>query len=298
MLASTGCKAGILECYEFKDGIPIIHLQEYNPAQGPTFDSTSRRVPTSQRPDRVVDVGGQVGPAGRGLLMLYEMDETAARLALTLPPVTPPAETSASAAAPVEQVPKEQLKLFPQPASPRALAITLDETEDLRKTVRRASKKRSAAGSEGPQDVLGEVEGGAPGHPIADPAAATLPARKESETQDAPIVQLFSALLVAFRKKALEVLGSRYENIFLEGEKSLRSVEPNFDTGMLTATTAPAVLDFLDAIVKAAPFFKRAALRDAASVSIAGMYDRQYELLEKLGLVDRVEEAYFRMKRK
>jgi hypothetical protein len=298
MLASTGCKAGILESYEFKDGIPIISLQEYNPAQGQVYDSTSGRCPAGPQPDRVVDARGQSGPAGRGLMMLYEMDETAARLALTLPPVTPPAETSASATAPIEQVPKEQLKLFSQPASSRPLAITLDETEDLRKAVRRASRRRPATGREEPQEVLGEVEAGAPRHPVADLAAATLPARKESETQDAPIVQLFSALLVAFRKKALEVLGSRYENIFQEGEKSVRAVEPNFDTGMLTATAAPAVLDFLDAVIKAAPFFKRPALRDAASVSIAGMYDRQYELLERCGLVDRVEEVYCRMKRK
>jgi hypothetical protein len=298
MLASTGCKAGILECYEFKDGIPIIRLQEYNPAQGPAFDSKSRRVPMSRRSDRVADVEGQGGSPGRGLMMLYEMDETAARLALTLPPVAPPAEAAGNTSAAVEQVPKEQLKLFSQPASPHALAITLDETEDVRTTVRRASKRRSAAGSEEPQEVFGEVGAAAPGHPVAVPASAPLPARKESETQDAPIVTLFSALLVAFRKKALEVLGSRYENVFLEGEKSVRLVVPDFDTGMLQAATAPAVLDFLDAVVKAAPFFKRPALRDAASVSIAGMYDRQYELLEECGLVDRVEEVYCRMKRK
>jgi hypothetical protein len=85
MLASTGCKTGILERYEFENGIPMISLQEYDPAQGP----------------------GEWGrSAVRGLMMLYEMDETAARLALTLPPVAAPAETLGNAVAPVEQVPK------------------------------------------------------------------------------------------------------------------------------------------------------------------------------------------------
>ncbi len=280
MLASTGCKTGILERYEFENGIPMISLQEYNPAQGP---------------------GEWGGSAVRGLMMLYEMDEAAARLALTLPPVAAPAESAANACAPVEPVPKEQLKLFSNPAPPRAGAITLDETEDAGKKVRRASRRRPAPGREAPQDTVGEVGADAPVYPVPEPASAPEPVRKAinpAEAEEVPIVKTFSALLVAFRKKALEVLGSRYEKVFQAGEKSVRSVVPKFDTWALQATTAPAILDFMDAVVKEAPFFKRPALREAAIVSIAGMYDRQYELLEEWGLVDRVEEAYCRMKRK
>jgi hypothetical protein len=181
------------------------------------------------------------------------------------------------------------------------MAISLDETEDVRRKVRRASRRRPARGREAPQDSVGESAADAPVYTVPEPASAPEPVRKAIDPADAeevPIVETFSALHVAFRKKALEALGSRYEKVFQAGEKSVRSVVPKFDAGALQATTAPAVLDFMDAVVKEAPFFKRPALREAAIVSIAGMYDRQYELLEECGLVDRVEEAYCRMKRK
>jgi hypothetical protein len=296
MLASTGCKTGILERYEFQDGIPMIGLEEYNQAEGPVYDSTRRGIPTGLRPDRVVDV--ERG-SGRGLMMLYEMDETAARLALTLPPVVPSAEFSGNAGTAVEQIPKEQLKLFSVPAPPRAMAITLDETADERKKVRRVSRRRSAPAREELQEPIGEPGTDVPLHPVADPAPTPVPTMKGIDPQeDEPIVKVFSALLVAFRKKALEILGSRFETVFLEGEKSVRSVVPEFDAGTLRKTTAPAILEFIDAVVKQAPFFKRPALREVATASIAGMYDRQYELLQECGLVDRVEEVYCRMKRK
>ncbi len=66
---------------------------------------------------------------------------------------------------------------------------------------------------------------------------------------------------------------------------------------LLTPATAAQTMDLIIEVVASAPFLKRSSLREFALLLIADIYDRHYDLLEARGLVDRVEQAYLKLKR-
>jgi hypothetical protein len=57
------------------------------------------------------------------------------------------------------------------------------------------------------------------------------------------------------------------------------------------------MLDLILEVVSFAPILKRSRLRHGALLLIADIYDKQYDVLESRGLVDRVEQAYLRLKK-
>ena len=77
----------------------------------------------------------------------------------------------------------------------------------------------------------------------------------------------------------------------------VRFLGPEFQPDALTHSTAPMMLDLILEVVSSAPILKRSRLRDGALLLIADIYDKQYDVLESRGLVDRVEQAYLRLKK-
>ena len=107
---------------------------------------------------------------------------------------------------------------------------------------------------------------------------------------------IFQRLFRSFRKKAVDCLGSRWEDALRSAAERVRFLAPEFQADALTSQTAPQMLDLILDVVASAPFLKRSRLREAALLLIADIYDRHYDLLESRGLVDRVEQAYLRLK--
>jgi hypothetical protein len=101
----------------------------------------------------------------------------------------------------------------------------------------------------------------------------------------------------SFRVKLFDQVGPEYDELMMEAERKVRFLEPEFDLENLTDQSAPAVLDLIQEIIRRAPFLKRSRLRKVAALLIADLYEKQYDLLDKARVLEKVEEAYYRLKR-
>lgn len=109
--------------------------------------------------------------------------------------------------------------------------------------------------------------------------------------------RLFERLYNAFRMKMFDSMGPRYGRILREAEREVRFLNCEFDTDSLTDTTAPAVLELIEAVIRRSPFFQRPHLRRCACLLISDLYEKHYELLESAGVLARLEDIYYRLKR-
>jgi hypothetical protein len=112
-----------------------------------------------------------------------------------------------------------------------------------------------------------------------------------------PVLVIFQRLFRSFRKKAVDCIGSRWEDALRSATGKVRFLSPEFQADTLTPSTAPQVLDLILEVVASAPLLKRSRLRESALLLIADIYDKHYDLLESRGLVDRVEQVYLRLKK-
>ena len=114
---------------------------------------------------------------------------------------------------------------------------------------------------------------------------------------ESEIVTLFSRLLRSFRQQAFECLGTKSESTIVEAEHRVQLLNPEFALDSLNAITAPLVLDLIETVIDEASLLKRAKMRAAALALIADLYNKQYELLERYKVIDKVEQVYYRMKK-
>jgi len=109
--------------------------------------------------------------------------------------------------------------------------------------------------------------------------------------------RLFERLYNAFRMKMFDSMGPRYGRILREAEHEVRFLTPEFDTDSLTDATAPAVLELIEAVIRRSPFFQRPQLRKSACLLVSELYEKHYEILGSAGVLARMEDIYYRLKR-
>jgi len=139
------------------------------------------------------------------------------------------------------------------------------------------------------------------GNQVPEPRAVVptdnLPSPPVPSAEESQIVVAFSQVYRSFRKKCVQELGASHEELLLRAEQSARFLAPEFDLQRLTPSTAPQVLAVMEFVVQESPFFKRRHLREAALVLVAALYDKHYDLLERMTLLESVEQSYCRLKR-
>jgi hypothetical protein len=134
------------------------------------------------------------------------------------------------------------------------------------------------------------------GTPSASPSVpAAGPAPKSAEPSE--LVRAADRLCRAFRQRAADVVGAKCSAAFARAERELRFLSPGFDPAALADDTAVLVLDLIERVVAAAPFWRRPALRAAAESLLSEFYGKHYDLLERRNVLDAVEQAYYRLKR-
>ena len=109
-------------------------------------------------------------------------------------------------------------------------------------------------------------------------------------------VRIFERLLRSFRMQMFESLGEDSEEALMRAEKKILLLAPEYDREALTDETSPLVVEVVEEIVKSASFFKRRKLRGAAVTLVADLYNKHYQMLEERGAIDRIEQAYYRLK--
>jgi hypothetical protein len=124
-----------------------------------------------------------------------------------------------------------------------------------------------------------------------------LPSDDPPPSEPSDLVRAAERLCRAFRQRAADVVGARCAPLFTHAEREIRFLSPGFDSAALDDDSAVLVLDLIERVVAAAPFYRRAALRKAAESLLAEFYAKQYDLLERRNALDAVEQSYYRLKR-
>jgi hypothetical protein len=112
-----------------------------------------------------------------------------------------------------------------------------------------------------------------------------------------PIVRAFSRIFRSFHQQLCLLYGGKCETLIKKAEQQVQITNPGFSLDDLRDETAPAVLDLFEALVRGASLLQRTRLREAALLLVADLYNKDYELFEHHNLVDRIETAYYRLKK-
>jgi len=94
-----------------------------------------------------------------------------------------------------------------------------------------------------------------------------------------------------------DTMGPRYGRVLREAERSVRALNPDFDLDRLTDDTAPLIAELIESMVNRSVFYQRPSLRKAACLLIADVYEKQYEALDAIGELRRLEDIYYRLTR-
>ena len=122
---------------------------------------------------------------------------------------------------------------------------------------------------------------------------------KQEQPQEEPsdYVRLLERLFRSFRQQVFDSFGDKCDAVIADAESKVRFLTPEFDFHSLNESTAIIVLDLIEHIAAEASFLKRPRLRQAALALVADLYNKQYELLEKYRVIDKVEQFYYRLKK-
>jgi hypothetical protein len=101
----------------------------------------------------------------------------------------------------------------------------------------------------------------------------------------------------SFRQQVFDCFGDKCDAVIAEAERKVRFLNPEFDVRSLNQQTAVITLDVIEQITNEASFMKRPRLRQGALTLVADLYNKQYELLEKNHVIDKVEQFYYRLKK-
>jgi hypothetical protein len=123
-----------------------------------------------------------------------------------------------------------------------------------------------------------------------------LPEGRLPERRIADLRLIFGQLYSEFRRTVHECYEHKSVEILSRAEETVRSAVPGFDHRALADESAPSVLDLVGEVVDRASYFKRRRLRRAATALIADLYSKHYDLLEQRGLIERIEESYYRLR--
>ena len=108
---------------------------------------------------------------------------------------------------------------------------------------------------------------------------------------------LFERFFGSFRRQLLECYGKRCDELIARAEEEVAGRSPGFCLRAIGPDNALSVLDLAETMTDRASVFKRRRLRRAALGAVSELYNTQYEVLERFGAVERVEQFYFRLKK-
>ena len=115
--------------------------------------------------------------------------------------------------------------------------------------------------------------------------------------QPTRLVEVFLRILRSYRQQLFQIYGSKCEAMIRQAEQEVRFLDPDFCLDDLRDETAPGVLDLFEVLICEASLLRRTRLRDGALLLVADLYNKNYDLLNRHSLVDRVETAYYRLKK-
>ena len=282
ILTATNVQQGLIECNQFKEIPPSLDLR------------------TISTPE---DLALYRPPFKHGRILLYDVKKNQ-ELIQTRPSSTAslihPRTTDLSNSTNDEASPEHRLIIqrldSPTPSSEESPLSAIDEREMenftqqisriLNDTSTRPGENRISAGKHTLRPTLKRPRSP---HRIAAPSAS---ARVVSD-----VAIVFSDLLQAFRAHLEGICSSRFEQLYDHALRKARCSTPAFDPEQLTAESAPLVLEVIEQVCQDAPFMRRSRLRSAAQNLVADIYNKHYELLEKSGAIDRVEQFYYQLKK-
>ena len=119
----------------------------------------------------------------------------------------------------------------------------------------------------------------------------------EEPQQPTQLVKVFLRILRSYRQQLFQLYGGKCETIIRQAEQEVRFLNPDFSLDDLQDETAPVVLDLFEALIREASLLRRSRLREGALLLVADLYNKNYDLLDHHNLIDKVETAYYRLKR-
>jgi hypothetical protein len=125
----------------------------------------------------------------------------------------------------------------------------------------------------------------------------TSQASNKEPQEPTQLVKAFFRIFRSLRQQLFQIYGGKCETLIKKAEQQVRFMNPDFSLGDLQNETAPAILDLFEALVREASFLRRSRLREAALLLVADLYNKDYDLLDHHNLVDKVETAYYRLKK-
>lgn len=123
-----------------------------------------------------------------------------------------------------------------------------------------------------------------------------VPEVHEISPETVQFICLFEKIFRSFRREAFECFGGKLESAVRTAENEVRLLNPDFDVTSLSRETAPVVLELIEGMVREAPILKRSRLKSTALTLVADLYSRHFEVLDRNGTVDKVEQSYYRLK--
>ena len=212
----------------------------------------------------------------------------------TAPPNLPPRSESAPRGAPSMSAPTAPSagpkNVRPGAHGTRAGAFVDAVRDALRPGSVRAT--RAAKSTEPPEQLDFLPTSKVPGD---SGSPATVSAKGRAQVPE--IVGLLQQLVDDFRRQTMSILGSKGVLVFESCERQLRKQMSQFRSDEIDDETALLAVDLIDAVVRAAPLLKRSKLRGITLTLIADLYNKHFEVLNRHGLIPRVEEVYFTHKK-
>jgi hypothetical protein len=123
------------------------------------------------------------------------------------------------------------------------------------------------------------------------------PQPKNHQPEPSEYTKLLERVFRSFRQQVLDSFGDKCDAVIANAEQKIQLLGPDFNLRSLNDGNAVLTLDLIEKIAAEAPFLKRSRLRQAALTLVADLYNKQYELLEKHGVIDKVEQCYYRLKK-
>ncbi len=120
---------------------------------------------------------------------------------------------------------------------------------------------------------------------------------KDQQPEPSEYVKLMERLYRSFRQQLFDSFGDKCDAVIVDAERKVQLLTPDFNLHSLNESNAVMTLDLIERIAAEAPFLKRSRLRQAALTLVADLYNKQYELLEKHRVIDKVEQCYYRLKK-
>jgi hypothetical protein len=295
LLKGTGCHKGIIECNQFIDPTPSIDLREIN-----SPDDLLHYQPTLKRgrillydieknkalvEERYASQSKRSTPSATGIRDAHDDQSTDRnRTAIQFSNTSEHSVTDEVLSPADEQEAEEftsfikqilnspsstEIKTCPGPPLKRRDSEPKSrETKPTRRLARSFPEKHS---------------------PEAQP--------KDRQPEPSEYIKLMERIFRSFHQQLLDSFGDKCDAVIADAVRKVRLLTPGFDLHSLNENDAVVTLDLIEKIAAEAPFLKRSRLRQAALTLVADLYNKQYDLLEKQSVIDRVEQCYYRLKK-